>query len=231
MVAFFNVRGWVLGKCLPFLLSFMHFSSILNSHVSLARHEGEQAISLFIRKLDTDAKECYRGVRVILLSNQKSKCSLRVFFILISMINIFWKICQESRVEKTRWKSANAHSFYGVSLNKEWEQNYWAYEFAIDFLQKKNSTVHYLHRLVGYFHDRQRKTKYPFKRSLTALTLDNSTKWYPLLYKRIFSFELEKNNSMSKMKLAQSGSRQAKSTTEEAAIALVWMAFQQSAIF
>lgn len=33
------------------------------------------------------------------------------------------------------------------------------------------------------------------------------------------------------MKLAQSGSRQAKSTTEEAAIALVWMAFQQSAIF
>lgn len=99
------------------------------------------------------------------------------------------------------------------------------------FFTKKNSTVHYLHRLVGYFHDRQRKTKYPFKRSLTALTLDNSTKWYPLLYKRIFSFELEKNNSMSKMKLAQSGSRQAKSTTEEAAIALVWMAFQQSAIF
>lgn len=67
--------------------------------------------------------------------NQSVLCGF--FFILISMINIFWKICQESRVEKTRWKSANAHSFYGVSLNKEWEQNYWAYEFAIDFLQKK----------------------------------------------------------------------------------------------
>lgn len=188
-----------------FTVSAFRYSFFLHiSHVSLTIRKTWGWTSNFFIHSKTgwiiDSKECYRGVRVILLCHQKSKCSLRFFvhsdFDDKHLLNYAKKVVLRKQDEKVQVLTIQECQLE-QKKRKITEHRFYA---------EKNSNIHCLYRLV----DRQRKIKYPFKRSLTAPShffLNNSTTWYPLLYKRIFSFELKKNNSVKNE--TQIGSRQA----------------------